>query len=113
MNPLWKKLKGFDITISVIDGHNLEEIRLAASKKTKNVHIVFMKTIKGKGISFMENKMEWHYLPLDEEKYKDALKAVGSMRDEFSDSINSFSKNKNLIFLTGDLGFNALEKSCS
>ena len=31
------------------------------------------------------------------------------MRDEFSDSINSFSKNKNLIFLTGDLGFNALE----
>lgn len=76
MNPLWKKLKGFDITISVIDGHNLEEIRLAASKKTKNVHIVFMKTIKGKGISFMENKMEWHYLPLDEEKYKDALKQL-------------------------------------
>ena len=33
-DPLWKKLKGFDITISVIDGHNLEEIRLAASKKT-------------------------------------------------------------------------------
>ena len=31
------------------------------------------------------------------------------MRDEVSDSINSFSKNKNLIFLTGDLGFNALE----
>ena len=76
MNPLWKKLKGFDITISVIDGHNLEEIRLAASKKTKNVHIVFMKTIKGKGISFMENKMEWHYLPLDGEKYKDALKQL-------------------------------------
>ena len=46
---------------------------------------------------------------LDEEKYKDALKTVGSIRDEFSDSINSFSKNKNLIFLTGDLGFNALE----
>ena len=37
------KVKGFDITISVIDGHNLEEIRLAAFQK-KNV-TVFMKTI--------------------------------------------------------------------
>lgn len=73
MSPLWNKFSGFNITISIIDGHSHDDIRAAASKKTENVHVVFMKTVKGNGISFMENKMEWHYLPLDQEKYETAI----------------------------------------
>ena len=78
MSPLWERLSGFNVCISVIDGHDLDEIREAANKVTNNIHLVFMKTTKGKGISFMENKMEWHYLPLKEESFKEAMKELDS-----------------------------------
>jgi transketolase len=32
-----------------------------------------MRTVKGRGVSFMEGRMEWHYLPLNEEQYRLAL----------------------------------------
>jgi transketolase len=35
-----------------------------------------MDTIKGRGVSFMENKMEWHYLPMNAEQYQLALQEV-------------------------------------
>ena len=73
MSPLWEKLKGFDLDILTIDGHNLQQIRNAAKKRINKPLLVCMNTIKGKGISFMENKMEWHYLPLDETNYKLAI----------------------------------------
>jgi transketolase len=76
MSPLWDKFSGFNVTISIIDGHSHQEIRAAVHKETKNVHIVCMKTVKGNGITFMENKMEWHYLPLDQKKYEAAIKEL-------------------------------------
>jgi transketolase len=73
MSPLWDKISGFAVDISVIDGHDLEQIRKAASTRFSRPHIVFLKTIKGKGVSFMEKKMEWHYLPLTAAKLESAL----------------------------------------
>ena len=73
MSPLGDKLKGFDIDILTIDGHNLKEIRDAAKERTDKPLLICMNTIKGKGVSFMENKMEWHYLPLDETNYNLAI----------------------------------------
>ena len=73
MSPLWDKISGFAVDISVIDGHDLVQIRNAAVARFGRPHIVFLKTIKGKGVSFMEKKMEWHYLPLTPEKLEKAL----------------------------------------
>jgi transketolase len=73
MSPLWEKIKGFDVSISVIDGHDIDAIRAGLQKETSRPHFVFLKTVKGKGISFMENKMEWHYLPLSNEQYQIAI----------------------------------------
>ncbi len=73
MSPLWDKIAGFAVDISVIDGHDLGQIRNAAAARFSRPHIVFLKTIKGKGVSFMEKKMEWHYLPLTPEKLESAL----------------------------------------
>ena len=73
MSPLWEKLRGFDLDLLTIDGHNHQEIRDAAKKRTNKPLLVCMNTIKGKGISFMENRMEWHYLPLNKDNYKLAL----------------------------------------
>jgi len=73
MDPLITKLDGFDLKILEIDGHNHDQIREAAKLRSKKPILVCMNTIKGKGISFMENKMEWHYLPLDPKHYKIAI----------------------------------------
>jgi transketolase len=35
--------------------------------------VILLDTVKGKGVSFMENRMEWHYLPLSGEQYTAAL----------------------------------------
>ena len=65
---------GFDVV--ELDGHNidliLEEINklISISKKPK---LVIANTIKGKGVDFMEDKLEWHYLPMNEEQYSNAL----------------------------------------
>jgi transketolase len=66
----WEAL-GFEC--EEIDGHNLQDL-IKAIHKMKNKQnlkpcLIIANTIKGKGISYMENKMEWHYLPMTEEQY--------------------------------------------
>lgn len=59
-----------------INGHNLEEIKNSL-KITSNIpKAVIASTIKGKGISFMENKIEWHYKSPNKEQYELALKEL-------------------------------------
>lgn len=76
MSPLSKKITGFDIYIQIVDGHNLEAIRAAMDKPVNKCRIIILETIKGHGISFMENLMEWHYLPLNEDQYLKAIKEL-------------------------------------
>jgi len=79
MDPLWDKIKSFDIDSFVIDGHNIDEINSALSNRyTKKPKIIFLKTIKGNGISFMQNKVEWHYLPLTDDLYMKAKSQLES-----------------------------------
>jgi transketolase len=76
MSPLWKRLSGFDADVSVIDGHDIEAIRAALSATSDTVRIVILKTVKGHGVSFMADRMEWHYLPLSAEQYAQALAEI-------------------------------------
>jgi transketolase len=69
MSPLWERLQGFDIERQVIDGHDLAAIRQALGASGERPRFVFLRTIKGKGISFIENRMDSHYLPLSAEHY--------------------------------------------
>jgi transketolase len=73
MAPLWEKLQGFDADVSVIDGHDLQAIRGALATTGDRPRIAVMKTVKGRGVSFMEDRMEWHYLPLEEAQYRAAI----------------------------------------
>ncbi|PMD98779.1 transketolase [Siphonobacter sp. BAB-5405] len=63
-----------------IDGHDIatiiqtiEQLRTQRNGKPK---VVVANTIKGKGISYMENRMEWHYLPMSADLYAQAQKDV-------------------------------------
>ena len=61
--PFDKKFKAFGWNVQVIDGHNFDEIDKAVNSAMKvkgKPSVIIMKTVKGKGVSFMENKAEWH-----------------------------------------------------
>jgi transketolase len=73
MSPLWEKLSGFNTAIELVPGHDLPAIREALDKPSDIPQIIILQTTKGRGISFMENRMEWHYLPLNKEQYTQAM----------------------------------------
>ena len=78
-SPLRKKLEAFDWNVIEIDGHNFESIiegiNGALKYKGKPTAII-AKTIKGKGISFMENNPVWHGKPPNEEEFKKAMEEL-------------------------------------
>jgi len=76
MSPLWERLKGFEVDLQVIDGHDTDAIRGALARASETTRIVVMRTVKGKGVSFMENRMDSHYLPLSEEQYRAAIAEI-------------------------------------
>ena len=70
------KFKAFGFNTIVIDGNNMEQIINAfeTAKLTKGKPTaIIAKTIKGKGVSFMENKASWHGKAPSEEEYKQAM----------------------------------------
>lgn len=78
-----KKFKAFGWDTFKIDGHSIEEI-LAAFKqaaKSDNPGVILAKTLKGKGVSFLENKNGWHGKPLNEDELQKALREIGPMPD--------------------------------
>jgi transketolase len=76
MSRLWEKLKGFDVDLQVVDGHDPDAIRVALERKSHRLSLIVLRTVKGRGVSFMENRMEWHYLPLSEEQFKMAINEI-------------------------------------
>lgn len=77
--PIDKKFESFGFNVITIDGHNMGEIKEAFenAKQTKNKPTcIIAKTIKGKGISFMENQAGWHGKAPNQEQYEQALKEL-------------------------------------
>lgn len=72
VKPVDKKFKAFGWNVQVIDGHNFEEIidAITNAKKSRKPNMIIANTIKGKGVSFMENKFEWHGKAPSQEQYE-------------------------------------------
>ncbi len=70
----WSSI-GFDVYET--DGHSVEKLNETTitirAKKSGNPCVIIANTIKGKGVSYMENKLEWHYKPMNKEQYQQAL----------------------------------------
>ena len=69
---------GFDVL--EMDGHSIADMLDAKEKCAANKNgkpkVIIANTVKGKGIPYMENKMEWHYLPMNDEQYAEAVKRI-------------------------------------
>ncbi len=62
--------------VEEIDGHDCAQICAALDRPAAGPRVVVARTIKGRGVSFMENKLEWHYLPMTESQYRQAEREV-------------------------------------
>lgn len=75
----WKAI-GFDVFEA--DGHNPAElsalINTLRNRQNGLPKVIIAHTIKGKGVSYMENRMEWHYLPMSDTQYEQAKKDVSN-----------------------------------
>ena len=80
LEPLDEKLKAFGFEVSTIDGHNYEEIEKALlnAKKSDKLCAIIANTIKGKGVSFMENNVSWHGKAPKDNELKDALEELNA-----------------------------------
>ncbi len=79
LEPLAKKWEDFGWQVKEVDGHNLNELEKVLSKipfKKGKPSLLISHTVKGRGVSFMENKMEWHYKNLTDELFEKAIKEI-------------------------------------
>ncbi|MDO8626496.1 MAG: transketolase [Candidatus Magasanikbacteria bacterium] len=77
-----KRVSAFGWETIVIDGHEVNEIETAfsaAQKITGKPVMIIAKTLKGKGVSFIENKDGWHGKPLNKEECEKALLEIGEV----------------------------------
>lgn len=66
-----------------VDGHDIEEIidaLLAASEQKNQPTMIILNTVKGKGVSFMENNIDFHGVPPNEMEYKLAMKELDTLQ---------------------------------
>ena len=77
MSPMSARWSAFGWNVHEIDGndpHEVERMINGLNYQTSPPHAIIAHTIFGKGVSFMENMLKWHYLPMSEDEYKSAVK---------------------------------------
>lgn len=83
--PLDKKFEAFGCKVIKIDGHNFDELEKAfnfyrENKSGTQPTVILLKTIKGKGVSFMENQASWHGKAAKEYELEQALSELENLR---------------------------------
>jgi transketolase len=82
LEPLAAKWQAFGWAVREIDGHNVQEIErtmTAVPFEAGKPTCVVAHTVKGKGVSFMENKLLWHYRSPDHDEMAKALAELGEV----------------------------------
>ena len=89
--PINEKFSAFGFEVIEIDGHSFDEIE-AAVNKAKTVKgrpiAIIAKTVKGKGVSFMENRCEWHGTAPNAEQYELAMSELKTKLQELEENAN-------------------------
>ena len=83
LDPLMNKWESFGWHVQEINGHNFEQIKMSlksAKKEKTKPSAIIANTVKGKGVSFMEDDNNWHYRTPNEKEYKDAIKELEEIK---------------------------------
>lgn len=81
--PIKDKLQAFNWNVHEVDGHDSEAIYHAAQNRSQNQpNFIICKTIKGKGVSYMEDATIWHYRSPNLQEYQQAINELSAIEDE-------------------------------
>ena len=82
--PIDEKMKAFGFDVVIIDGNDFDRIDEAfdAFHKADKPFCIIMNTIKGKGVSYMENQVGWHGKAPNEEEYNIAMAELNAKMAE-------------------------------
>lgn len=81
MEPLSDKWRAFGWNIIECDGHNISSLYNIFSRELLNQTkptVIIAHTVRGKGVSFMEHKIEWHYFTTNKEQHIKAIEEINS-----------------------------------
>jgi transketolase len=80
LEPLAERWRAFGWDVHELDGHDpeglSERVRRLDLEGRGAPHVLIARTTFGKGVSFMEGRLEWHYLPMSDEQYRRAMQEI-------------------------------------
>jgi transketolase len=78
LSPLEARWGAFGWETHVVDGHDLAQLTTALScdDSSSAPRVVVARTVFGKGVSFMEGQIKWHYMPMNDDEYRQAVEQV-------------------------------------
>jgi len=77
LDPLKEKFESFGLEVHEVDGHNFDELRKVLSIKSDNPKMIIADTIKGKGVSYMEDVWQYHtIIPKDKDLLETAMEEL-------------------------------------
>jgi transketolase len=77
LSPMADRWRSFGWETREVDGHDEKALEKALAIPSSKPLAVIARTVPGKGVSFMEGKLEWHYYPVQEDQARQALKELG------------------------------------
>lgn len=82
LEDLGEKWRAFGFHVVEVDGHNVEQLISSLKMKADKPKVIIANTIKGKGLSFAENKGDWHYKMPSEKEVEIGLRELGMSRED-------------------------------
>ncbi len=80
LEPVKEKWEAFNFEVVVAEHGNdfssIDQAFRSLDKNSDKPKMIIARTVKGSGVSYMENKMEWHYLPMSDEQYLTAINEI-------------------------------------
>ncbi len=76
MTNLRRRFESFGVPTIEADGHDAAALAAAIDGHEDGLRVVVLRTVKGKGVSFMEDRLEWHYRPLTDDLFQRALREL-------------------------------------
>ena len=79
LTPLDARWRAFGWDVHEVDGHDVDGLaRTIASLDIRSAppHVLVARTVFGKGVSYMERQLKWHYWPMSDEEYRQALAEI-------------------------------------
>jgi transketolase len=84
LGSIAEKFRAFDFEAVEVDGHSQSELsqglKMLINSSRSQPKLLVARTVKGKGVSFMENDNRWHYSRLNEDSYRQALREINDGR---------------------------------